>query len=83
MLSGLGEGVTSKLVAEAGLSSSSLKLLVWLLSSDLGGGADSVTFFGLVRVVGGCLLMVETSEWSVTGSSSGMAGSGGKWPLNV
>ena len=54
-----------------------------LLSSDLGGGADSVTFFGLVRVVGGCLLMVETSEWSVTGSSSGMAGSGGKWPLNV
>ena len=54
-----------------------------LLSSDLGGGADSVTFFGLVRVVGGCLLMVETSEWSVTGSSSGMAGSGGKWPLNL
>ena len=48
-----------------------------LLSSDLGGEADSVTFFGLVRVVGGCLLMVETSEWSVTGSSSGMAGSGG------
>ena len=54
-----------------------------LLSSDLGGGADSVTFFGLVRVVGGCLLIVETSEWSVTGSSSGMVGSGGKWPLIV
>ena len=31
----------------------------------------------------GCLLVVETSEWSVTGSSSGMAGSGGKWPLIV
>ena len=52
-----------------------------LLSSDLGGEADSVTFFGLVRVVGGCLLLVETSEWSVTGSSSGMAGSRVKWPL--
>ena len=49
----------------------------------MGGGADSVTFFDLVRVGVGGLLMVETSEWSATGSSSEMADSGGKWPLIV
>ena len=73
---------------------SSWKLLLSLLSSKavpllslgLGGGAGGVTlvtFFGLGRVGGGCFLMVETSEWSLTGSSSGMAGSGGEWPLCV
>ena len=60
-----------------------------LLSFGLGGGAGGVTlvgFLGLGRVGGGCFLPPgpsEREEWSVTGSSSGMAGSGGEWPLCV
>ena len=75
---------------------SSWKLLLSLLSSKaapllslgLGGGAGGVTlvtFFGLGRVGGGCFFpgTSGSGEWSVTGSSSGMAGSGGEWPLCV
>ena len=59
-----------------------------LLSLGLGGGAGGVTlvgFLGLGRVGGGCFFpgTSGSGEWSVTGSSSGMAGSGGEWPLCV
>ena len=58
-----------------------------LLNFGLGGGAGGVTlvgFLGLGRVGGGCFLAPGPSdEWSVRGSSSGMAGSGGEWPLCV
>ena len=56
-----------------------------LLSLGFGGGAGGaalVIFFGLGRVGGGCFLGPPPGgEWSVSGSSSGMAGRGGEWPV--
>ena len=53
----------------------------------LGGGAGGLTlvgFFGLGRVGGGCFLPRASGDtWSLTGSISGIDGSGGvgPWPL--